>query len=70
MFTVVATQIWYRSPLQDGSIQILRLLMRGSQQLHLYFPGDGTHESILDVTDLMGLTPRGDDIQGFPHEMG
>ena len=30
-----------------------------------YFRVSGTHESILDFSDLVGVTPRGDDIQGF-----
>ena len=33
--------------------------------IHEYFRVTGTHESILDFTDLMGATFRGDDALGF-----
>ena len=33
--------------------------------MYEYFGVTGTHESILDFTDLMGTTFRGDDVLGF-----
>ena len=32
--------------------------------VHAYFRVTGTHESIFDVSDLMGVTLLGDDVQG------
>ena len=100
-FRCQSTLLRHRSLVQVGSIQILRLLTRGSPQhcrrkiqgsnfkkmifleeqkaqsedrffrgrhiacmIYKCFGVIGTHESILDVTHLMEVTPRADDVQG------
>ena len=44
------------------------LFLRGRQIAYMigeYFLVTGTHESIFDFTDLMSVSVRGDDVQGF-----
>ena len=54
--------------LEEQKAQKVDRFLRGRQIAYMiydYFWVTGTHESILDFTDLMNVTQRGDDIQGF-----
>ena len=54
--------------MEEQKAQTTNRILQGRQIAHMiyeYFRIRGTIESLLEFHDLMSITPRGDDVQGF-----